>query len=309
MRVSSKFESVATARAGRPLGSLRGMKLPAPPDLGRAEGGPRDGRDMGWHADPWQRHQLRFHDGSQWTEHVADGGFPGLDTTPVADLPRSRPRPQQEEPPGDGPGPRVVPDASLRPAGLDRDLLLLDPRDERRALVTPDDAVAGWVDQPRPPLARRALGLLVPEPSTAVTRLVVTDAEGAPHLRLSRSARRIAPVVDLDGPGGIRGTVRASAVRQGLRAELSEGDEVVGMLEQVDRRRTALRVIDAGGAVLARLSAVWDVPGGRRHLPPGVLLVDRQPPGGGALDPRRGALLLGALLSAELLLPPPPPSP
>lgn len=264
--------------------------------------------DMGWHEDPWQRHQLRFHDGAQWTEHVADGGFPSLDTTPVADLPRSRPRPPQEAPPDDGPGPRVVPDRR-RPPGLDRDLLLLDQRDQRRALRGPDDEVAGWVEVPRPSLGRRALGLLVPDPSTAVTRIVVTDTEGATHLRLARPARRIAPVVDIDGPDGLAGSVVASSVRQGLRAEVRAGDEVVGTLEQVDRRRTALRVLDAGGAPIARLSAVWDVPGGRRHLPPGVLLVDRQPPGGQALDPRRGALLLGALLAADLLLPPPPPAP
>lgn len=28
----------------------------------------------GWHADPTGRHLYRYHDGSSWTEHVADGG-------------------------------------------------------------------------------------------------------------------------------------------------------------------------------------------------------------------------------------------
>jgi hypothetical protein len=283
------------------------MSLPAPPDVGRPADGDR--RDMGWHADPWQRHQLRFHDGEQWTEHVADGGFPSLDTTPVADLPRSRPKPPHERPPGDGTGPRVVPDGQRRPPGLDRELLLLDQRAERRALRDPDDEVAGWIEVPRPSLGRRALGLLVPDPSTAVTRLVITDVDGATFLTLSRPPRRIAPVVDVDGPEGLKGSVVASSVRQGLTAQVRDGDDVIGRLEQVDRRRTALRVVDAGGAPIARLSAVWDVPGGRRHLPPDVLLVDRQPPGNRSFDPRQGALLLGALLAAELLLPPPPPSP
>ncbi|HEX7134598.1 MAG TPA: DUF2510 domain-containing protein [Iamia sp.] len=281
------------------------MTLPAPADLGLAP----DGGDMGWHADPWQRHQLRFHDGGHWTEHVADGGFCSLDSTPVADLPRSHPRPAQETPPDLGPGARVVPDADRRPASLDSELLLLDGRGgSRRAVLGPDDTVAGWVDRPRPSWPRRMVGLLVPDPSEAVTRLVLTDGEGGVRLRLSRPARRVAPVVDLDGPDGLRGTVRATAVRQGLRAEVRAGDEVVGSLEQTGRGRADLHVLDAGGAPLARLSAVWDVPGRRRHVPPGVLLVDRRPPGGGPLDPRRGLLLLGALLAAELLLPPPPPS-
>ncbi|HMJ77869.1 MAG TPA: hypothetical protein VK507_17950 [Iamia sp.] len=286
------------------------MTLPAPADLGLTAGGSGEaGRDMGWHADPWQRHQLRFHDGAQWTEHVADGGFCGLDSAPVADLPRSHPRPPQEAPPDHGDGPRVVPDDDRRPVSLDRELLLLGRHEgRRRALLGPDDSVAGWIEQPRPEVARRLLGLLASDPGDPVTRLVVTDGEGGVRLRLSRPARRMAPLVDLDGPDGLRGTVRAEGVRQGLRAEVRAGDGVVGRLEQTGPRRTDLHVVDIGGAPIARLAAVWDVPGGRRHLPPGVLLVDRRPPGGGPLDPRLGPLLLGALLAAELLLPPPPPS-
>lgn len=30
--------------------------------------------DRGWHADPFDQHDLRFHDGSDWTEHVTHLG-------------------------------------------------------------------------------------------------------------------------------------------------------------------------------------------------------------------------------------------
>jgi hypothetical protein len=277
------------------------MTLPAPADLGPTA----DGRGMGWHGDPWQRHQLRFHDGTQWTEHVADGGFCSLDSAPVADLPRSHPHPARDTPPDEGAGPRVVPDPDRRRATLDSGLLLLDHRDgRRRALLGPDDEVAGSVEEPAPAWPRRLLGLLVAAPPAAVTTLVVRDADGTERLRLSRPARRIEPVVDLRPSTGPPATVRASSVRQGIRAEVRSGDLLVGRLEQVGRSRHALRVVDDAGTPLARLAAVWDVPGRRRHLPPGVLLVDRRPPDGGTLDPARGAVLLGALLAAELLLPP-----
>ncbi len=277
------------------------MTSPAPAELGP---------DMGWHVDPWQRHQLRFHDGQQWTEHVADGGFPGLDTTPVADMPRSRPRPVEDAPPP-GQGPRVLPDerrgATSGPGSLDDPLLLLDEQaDGRRTLLDPDDRVAGRIERLRPSWPRRALGLLAAAPSEAPTRMVVTDAEGVERLRLSRPSRRIAPVVDLAGPDGLSATVRAQAVRQGLRAELHVGSEVVAHVVQAGTRRAELQVVDAEGTSLARLAAVWDIPGGRRHLPPGVLLVDRRS-SGSAPDPGRGLLLLGALLAVELLVPPPPP--
>ena len=39
----------------------------------------RDTTLAGWHRDPSGRHELRFWDGDRWTEHVVDGGIPGLD--------------------------------------------------------------------------------------------------------------------------------------------------------------------------------------------------------------------------------------
>jgi hypothetical protein len=32
-----------------------------------------------WLADPTLRHQLRFHDGTRWTEHVSDHGVQAVD--------------------------------------------------------------------------------------------------------------------------------------------------------------------------------------------------------------------------------------
>lgn len=28
----------------------------------------------GWHADPFDQHELRYHDGTRWTEHVTHFG-------------------------------------------------------------------------------------------------------------------------------------------------------------------------------------------------------------------------------------------
>lgn len=36
----------------------------------------------GWHADPTGRHQQRYWDGQQWSDHVADGGQMSTDPTP-----------------------------------------------------------------------------------------------------------------------------------------------------------------------------------------------------------------------------------
>jgi uncharacterized protein YxjI len=44
----------------------------------------------GWHPDPHQRHELRYWDGSAWTQHVSDGGRTGVDApnpTPTHQMP------------------------------------------------------------------------------------------------------------------------------------------------------------------------------------------------------------------------------
>jgi hypothetical protein len=38
----------------------------------------------GWLIDPSGRHEKRYWSGSEWTEHVLDGGVPGTDPPPVS---------------------------------------------------------------------------------------------------------------------------------------------------------------------------------------------------------------------------------
>jgi hypothetical protein len=40
---------------------------------------PRAVPELGWYADPTSRHQFRYWDGSQWTDHVSDGGTRSVD--------------------------------------------------------------------------------------------------------------------------------------------------------------------------------------------------------------------------------------
>ena len=40
------------------------------------------GIPAGWMTDPSGRHEQRYWSGSAWTEHVTDGGTPGIDPPP-----------------------------------------------------------------------------------------------------------------------------------------------------------------------------------------------------------------------------------
>jgi len=69
----------------------------------------------GWHPDPSRRHELRYWDGTRWSEHVADGGQTGTD-------PLSPPAPTDEPAatvdPADGLGAATVATPSIVPVPL-----------------------------------------------------------------------------------------------------------------------------------------------------------------------------------------------
>ncbi|HUQ62195.1 MAG TPA: DUF2510 domain-containing protein [Acidimicrobiales bacterium] len=53
--------------------------LPAPPPPSQPAPQVAAGAPPGWHADPGGRHELRYWDGTAWTEHVSDRGTTGVD--------------------------------------------------------------------------------------------------------------------------------------------------------------------------------------------------------------------------------------
>ncbi len=267
----------------------------------------------GWHPDPWRRHHARFFDGRLWTEHVADGGVSSIDSAPVAEMARSRPMPPRQAPP-EGEGPRVLGEGPGRDdPGLDHALLLVDLEaddDGIRHLRTPAEVTVGRVAAPPPSPLTRLGRRLVSAPGVTPSRLVVTDRLGTERLHLGRPGRRTAPVVDITGPDGPLGAITAESVRQGLRARLVDATgSDVGRLEQVGPDTESLRIVGPDDEVCARLTPVWDIPGSRHHLPPGVVLVDRRYTAEGRrVAPERGGLLLGALLAPLLVLPPAAPA-
>lgn len=65
----------------------------------------------GWWADPLLRHELRYHDGTNWTMHVLDKGAPDVDPLPVG-IKLAAPHPERQ--PFEPPGFSGVPADSLR---------------------------------------------------------------------------------------------------------------------------------------------------------------------------------------------------
>lgn len=87
------YKGPASARLGKKYGTLVNMhaaSVPSQPDIDLPDPTDADGppaappppppaAPAGWNPDPSGEHELRYWDGTRWTEHVSDGGVQGID--------------------------------------------------------------------------------------------------------------------------------------------------------------------------------------------------------------------------------------
>ncbi|MBI2710838.1 MAG: DUF2510 domain-containing protein [Actinobacteria bacterium] len=266
----------------------------------------------GWYPDPWRRHELRFHDGAVWSEHVADRGVAAIDSGPVAGLPRSRPpehRTGPARPPDAAVAPRVLPG---RPAAdaLRADLLLVDgperavrtPRGIDHAVRDGSGAVIGTYRLPAEPLGRRALRRLAAEDRWAPTRAVLLDGAGRTTLALRRAGGLRQFVEVRDATGSSIGRLLPRRTVSAFEVALQAGDRIVGTLGAAAPSAPGLVVVDADGRDVARVSEGWQVLAASRHPERDVRAVEVV----GEPDATLRALALGGALAGDDLLRPPP---
>lgn len=98
----------------------------------------------GWMPDPSGAHDHRYWDGSQWTEHVSDGGVAAVDPY-VAPAPAPEAPPAPEEPPAVAPEPTAEAVAPP-PAPVEPDATVVGP-----AAGAGSDPTASWPTAPTAP--------------------------------------------------------------------------------------------------------------------------------------------------------------
>ena len=82
---SSQRRHRGQQRSAPPTSSFTATTFPSQ-GSDAVDGSPREvtytGIAPGWLTDPSGRHEKRYWSGSEWTEHVTDGGIPGTDPPP-----------------------------------------------------------------------------------------------------------------------------------------------------------------------------------------------------------------------------------
>ncbi|MCA1691058.1 MAG: DUF2510 domain-containing protein [Actinobacteria bacterium] len=222
-------------------------------------------RSPDWYPDPFGRHELRFHSGAEWTEHVSSHGRQGTD------------------PPG---GESKVPVVNRRTDKVQRDVakagvtagattgggtLFTEPvlvvnqkakfieLNNQFAIYDQHGTQIGAVRQVGQSKAKKALRLVTSVDQFLTHKLQIVDAAGTPVLALTRPAKLIkSRVVVQDGNGKDIGTIVQENMVGKIRFGLQVGDRRIGSINGENWRAWNFSVQDESGNEIARITKTWE---------------------------------------------------
>lgn len=250
------------------------MTTPQPP-----QGAPTpQAAPSGWHADPFGRYELRYYDGSKWTEHVSNQGAASLDPTPLAQtgaiggLATAVDRPVLQRSPE-----QVVQQASAAvgyQAGgqafagggtlftepvlvVNQKAKIIEVNNEYGIFDQHGRQIAG-VTQVGQSAAKQALRMFTSYDQFMTHRLVVHDMGGAPLLQLTRPAKVFkSTIIVSDGAGTEIGRIVQDNVFGKIHFTLGAGGHTYGSINAENWRAWDFNIQDHTGTHVARITKSW----------------------------------------------------
>ena len=222
-----------------------------------------DASPAAWHPDPYGRHELRYWDGTQWTEHVSSHGRQSVD------------------PPGGAPHVPVVDrateaivgdvataGASTAAAGggtvftepvlvVNQKAKLIEVNNEY-AIFDQHGAQIGAVRQVGQSSAKKALRMISSVDQFLTHKLQVVDTQGTVLLALTRPAKVVrSKVLVQDGRGTEVGQIVQQNMVGKIRFGLEAGGHTYGTIKAENWRAWDFRIEDHTGEEVARITKTW----------------------------------------------------
>ncbi|HLT15109.1 MAG TPA: phospholipid scramblase-related protein [Acidimicrobiales bacterium] len=217
-----------------------------------------------WYPDPLGRHELRYWDGSQWTEHVSDHGRQAVDppgqTTVVPTVARAA-----EKIVGD------VAKAGVAPTGSGGGTIFTEPVlvvNQKAKLIEVNNEYAifdqhanqiGAVRQVGQSMAKKVIRVLGSYDQFFTHKLQVVDMAGNVLLALTRPAKILkSRVIVQDGLGNELGEITQQNAIGKIRFNLESGGQVHGSINAENWRAWNFSIRDAAGDEVARITKTWE---------------------------------------------------
>lgn len=237
-----------------------------------------DAHPANWHPDPTGRHELRYWDGSAWTDHVSDAGITATD--PVGGPAASRldgldtgmtlgdeSRSVHEQLTGSG----------RRGIGLDQPIvgggggILTEPIlvvNQKAKLIELNNQYSVFdqhgnkiaaVNQVGQSTAKKVLRLVASVDQFMTHRLQITDAAGNVVLQLTRPAKFLkSTVVVGDAADRELGRIVQQNAIGKINFALESGGHQLGTIRAENWRAWDFRIEDMTGAEIARVTKTWE---------------------------------------------------
>jgi uncharacterized protein YxjI len=227
---------------------------------------PPDDQSPGWYPDPWGKHEHRYHDGDQWTEHVATHGRQKVDEPPTtgSSVPKSKRSTEKVQ--------RDVAKAGIT-AGetngsghlLDEPVLVVNQKAKlievhnEYAVYDQHGKQVGAVRQVGQSTTKKVIRVVSSFDQYMTHKLQVVDMAGNVLLALSRPAKFIkSRVIVEDGTGRRIGEVVQRNVFGKIRFDMFFGEVKQGSINAENWRAWNFNITDAQGNEVARVTKTWE---------------------------------------------------
>jgi uncharacterized protein YxjI len=220
--------------------------------------------EPGWYPDPSGRHESRYYDGTQWTEHVASHGKQSVDPpSGGSHVPQVARAPEKVQ--------RDVARAGAVSTGSGGGTIFTEPLlvvNQKAKLIEVNNEYAvfdqnanqiGAVRQVGQSAAKKVLRVLSNFDQYMTHKLQVVDMQGNVLLALTRPAKFVkSKVLIHDGSGRELGQVVQQNAIGRIRFSLESGGNTYGSINAENWRAWNFNIQDHTGAEVARITKTWE---------------------------------------------------
>jgi uncharacterized protein YxjI len=219
----------------------------------------------GWYPDPYGRHESRWYDGHQWTEHVSSHGRQGVDPpTGGGNVPTVNRASEKIVRDVHRAGGSAAPQAGggtifTEPVLVVNQKAKLIELNNEYAIFNQNGQQVGAVRQVGQSMAKKALRLMTKLDTLMTHKLQIVDTYGNPVLALTKPAAMIKPkVIVQDAAGNEIGQVAMQFRLGKAKFDLESGGRQWGMIHAENFRAWNFSIQDHTGAEIARVTKTWE---------------------------------------------------
>ncbi|WP_375478419.1 phospholipid scramblase-related protein [uncultured Jatrophihabitans sp.] len=219
----------------------------------------------GWYADPFGRHEARYYDGANWTEHVSSHGRQSVDPPGGGNVPTVQRSPEKVQRDVERAGKAGV--AGWQGGGslFSESVLVVNQKaklievSNEYAIYDQNARQLGAVREVGQSNLKKAVRLLSSYDQYLTHKLQLVDMQGVPQLTLTRPAKVMkSRIIVQDAAGAEIGQIIQQNVFGKIRFAIESGGYTIGSINGENWRAWNFSIRDHTDVEVARITKTWE---------------------------------------------------